>query len=267
MDEEDSSGRSASPSEASEVDSTLGNVYDTSGDDSDEEQVTGLDSSGESDCAVELSDADGDAADGENTGNGSDGDDPPADAPICSSCTARLDLSRLVTADEDLECDSYCHRTMPASELRLVCPMGCDFDVCMACAGLGRGGRARSQLAPASPLRPTPPSQQSPAECGEQSAPLMQLAQPDTAAAEAAGRPAAVPAVPLPAAPPPAPGLVAALLGRMAGRALACKLHTASVHRLALCNGKRRGRRRDARRARATRQRARAARRRARATP
>ena len=43
MDEEDSSGRSASPSEASEVDSTLGNVYDTSGDDSDEEQVTGLD--------------------------------------------------------------------------------------------------------------------------------------------------------------------------------------------------------------------------------
>ena len=217
MDEEDSSGRSASPSEASEVDSTLGNVYDTSGDDSDEEQVTGLDSSGESDCAVELSDADGDAADGENTGNGSDGDDPPADAPICSSCTARLDLSRLVTADEDLECDSYCHRTMPASELRLVCPRGCDFDVCMACAGLGRGGRARSQLAPASPLRPTPPSPQSPAECGEQSAPLTQLAQPDTAAA--AGRPAVVPTVPLPAAPPPAPGLVAALLGRMAGRA------------------------------------------------
>mgnify|MGYP007078091498 CR=1 FL=1 len=214
-----------------------------------------------------LSDADGDSADGENAGNGSDGDDPPADAPICSSCTARLDLSRFVTADEDLECDSYWHRTMPASELRLVCPRGCDFDMCMACAGLGRGGRARSQLAPASPLRPTPPSQQSPAECGEQSAPLMQLAQPDTAAAEAAGRPAAVPAVPLPAAPPPAPGLVAALLGRMAGRALACKLHTASVHRLALCNGKRRGRRRDARRARATRQRARAARRRARATP
>ena len=179
--EEPSSGSEA-PSEASEVVSDDQIGYGTSGDDSDEEQVAGCESCGESDYEDALSEADDEAAaDGDAANNMEDGGQN-GDRPACSMCFVPLDLSKLVTAkdEEVLTCDGSCGRDMPWQELRFYCVTDCDFDMCTACAGIKRRERFVAQPASPSPRPPPAPLPSTPLQprAPQSPSPFPSLAQP-----------------------------------------------------------------------------------------
>ena len=126
--EEPSSGSEA-PSEASEVRSEATEGYNTSGDDSDEEQVAGCESCGESDYEDALSEADDDASADSDAARDIEHAQTNDAGPACSMCFVPLDLSKLVTAKdgEVLTCDGSCGRDVPWQELRFHCVTDCDL--------------------------------------------------------------------------------------------------------------------------------------------
>ena len=61
----------------------------------------------------------------------------------CSLCSVDIDcgvehLQAATDEEEVLVCDGECGRSLPPTELRFLCPSGCDFDICTACAAVSR---------------------------------------------------------------------------------------------------------------------------------
>ena len=179
--EEPSSGSEA-PSEASEVRSEATEGYNTSGDDSDEEQVAGCESCGESDYEDALSEADDDASVDSDASRDVEHAQTNDAGPACSMCFVPLDLSKLVTAKdgEVLTCDGSCGRDVPWQELRFHCVTDCDFGMCTACAGIKRRERFVAQPASPSPRPPPAPLPSTPLQprAPQSPSPLPSSAQP-----------------------------------------------------------------------------------------
>ena len=218
-------------SSSSEVCSEASQAPFVSDDDSSDGEGVGLESAGESSIGEESAGASDEDRDGADDGGGTPGTgtvDADANGPRCVNCSELLNLKRLSTADEWLECDGGCKRTMPPGERRVVCPRGCDFDMCTGCARLERmayrsiSPPSHSTSPSASPASPGYLSPASPAS-SEPASPVAPPRSPQRSAQRRADttRRAAAPAAPLPAAPPVPTGLVTGLLGRMAARAAA----------------------------------------------
>ena len=146
----------------SDVDSEAEFGHDSSGVSDDEEANVGLESDGEGADEAAAGDEDGSEIASEAE------DDEGVAQIICFGCQTPMNFSRIKLAPATgymTECDGGCHRALPPAELRYVCPMSCDFDVCTVCAGIGRASATIApslpvahQASAAGPSVPPPPS-------------------------------------------------------------------------------------------------------------